>query len=1648
MFLWLPLLLVGLVIAGGWAIQKPAVQKFLAKKATAYLADKMNTQIQVGGVYVDVWRRILLEEVYIEDWDCDTLLYAKRLKVDINGWQLLNKAVQIDGVELQNAYVRLYRGSELKDKFNFKYPLDELITPKPKEDKPSETSKPWCFDLNYLTLDNIRFELIDKQENTDVAVKLAHFQADFDNFDIVEHRMELNKLLIAQPVIAYTQIPQPDEIIAVTFGNNVIGQIETNADSTVINLGATLDDLSPEPWFVSVTDFQLIDGTFAMTNGENIPDTPGAMNFKKLRVKQIQIDVDHLVFENDTITTHINQLTANEQSGFALQHLEGDLLFAPTQIELKDFLLKTKNSQLGPYLSFEYETLNDFEDFINKVKLDTQFEDAYFTFKDITYFAPKLAKTAFIKDHLNTKIRIDGHVSQPIRKIKGEEVVLRMGNTYLKGDFRLRGLPKFSSTNIDFKVARLTTNMDEIKWLLKDVKLPPNVEKLGNLDFTGRFTGFPTNFVADGTLNTDIGSVHTDLKMEFGDIAQYSGDLAVKDFDLGKWVDQPDKLGKLSFSANVEGSGLKIEELHANIKGKVQSITFNNYTYNNISIDGEVDKKLFAGNVGINDQNLNMNFRGEVNLNERVPKLDFTANIIKANLHRLGLLKPDEKGDLIIAGHTQLDLTGDNIDNITGNVLLKNVSIQQGKKTFNFDEITAASFFKDRERSLQLRSDILTGDVVGTFSFDVIGNAFVNYLNYYLPYRFKKVATTAPQDIRFDIEIKDPSTLTSQLLPKLQNITEGHIEGNFNSGTKILNLDIDIPFAQYDSITFNNLKVAAHSDHRGIQFNGQLKELMTKDSIVISQLGVGGEIHNDSIDFKIKVADEAAPTRARVNGLLFANTDTLKLQLDSTELVYENEPWKATTGMFIYKNKDYFEIEDIILEYQEASKDTVQRITLRSHPSKNYKNYTQVFLDSIDLANPLIYRFVKAIRQTEMKGLVSGQIAIKDVFEQQIIAAELNVNEYVFKDQIIGSPKIYVKKEKENDTIALNVKVRPTPAFTNFPEYDFEGKGFLKLPSREGEKPHLDITGVFDTIPMRFLEAFLTGMISETEGYGIGKLRFHGDAQQPNIDGNILIQHGKTKIDLLNTKYSFHDQMLKFNKKHIRFVDAIMNDRDRNTANVNAALFLNDYKNLSLDAFIQSDNFLFMDTKYADNEAFYGKAYGKGHITFNGPINQMEMYVNATSQKNTQIFLPVSDAGGVAEGQFFKFINTGVDAPKNKDTNTDDDEANEASLSGMNMRFDINLTPDADMQLIFDLQAGDIIKGRGHGDLQMFVSTIGGDMVFNMYGTYNITEGDYLFTLQNVINKHFDVEKGGSVHFAGDPYAAQLDVKAIYQAKAARYDFFSEEEKAAMTPEEEKDLKRQIPVNVLLHLTGSIVKPGIAFEIDFPNEETTRAGDLVQTKLNEIARTDINELNKQIFGLLILNSFMPPEKFELDFRTGGITTVSELLSNYVSSYLNEAISSIIPDSEFNLKWRNYEAETGSLEAFRRNEIEVEFEKRLFDNRLSISIGGNFDLGEQVGSTDEVYIAGDFVVEYMLSPDGKYRLRIYNRFDDDIFTGEYNKTGISFFITQEFDTFKEWFKSRKNKKTEETKPAPALETPPELLKEQPSTLPEDEESRKN
>jgi TamB, inner membrane protein subunit of TAM complex len=472
-------------------------------------------------------------------------------------------------------------------------------------------------------------------------------------------------------------------------------------------------------------------------------------------------------------------------------------------------------------------------------------------------------------------------------------------------------------------------------------------------------------------------------------------------------------------------------------------------------------------------------------------------------------------------------------------------------------------------------------------------------------------------------------------------------------------------------------------------------------------------------------------------------------------------------------------------------------------------------------------------------------------------------------------------------------------------------------------------------------------------------------------------------------------------------------DAEKNRATVEGGLTHDRLTNFGLKARMIAPKFVCLNTTRADNPLFYGKAVGAGDIRFTGNFDKPDIKVIATAGKGTKIVFPFAKEQNATELKFVKFKNKNLVQDSTRSTIFSEGvpgskpPSRVKDLSGVSFDMDLTLTPEAETNLIFDEVAGDNIKAWGTGDLQLTFER-GGEM--EMKGQYNIVKGDYLFTLLRVVNKNFAIKEGGFIKWNGSPFDAQISIDAAYKGLMTSPHNLIEEYLVGAGADVVTEAGKPTPVDLTLRLQGAMLKPDVGFEVGFP-KLTGQLKNFVDNKIRTL-RQEPNELNRQMFGLVLVGGFLPSDVQFLgaqQLQTGGVNTAAELLSSMMNRFLADYVKGVDLQVGYNI------AGLDNIQNIGKAEHRVQFKAaKTFgkDERWNIAAGVGVE--RKVLSSDELFVGGDFIVEYAITEDRRFKIRISQTYDQ-VLDGKRYKPALGIRYRREFDSTNEFLSIFKREK---------------------------------
>ncbi len=1348
------------------------------------------------------------------------------------------------------------------------------------------------------------------------------------------------------------------------------------------NLQFILDYFAPEkkdtttveePWKLMFRHVQINEGQFSFHNYNKEQSPAGQIDFNHLSLSGIEFLATNVRI-SDTISADIRNLGFYEQSGFTLRHFQSEFAYSNTGIDAQKMILLSDNSKLDGDIQMKYTSSLDFNDFVNAVNLECEFRKSKVDFSDIAYFSAAIPE-------LRTKVYLTGNINGSISNLSAKDLTLETGrNTTVNMGFMLAGLPDIEDTFFDLNIKQLSTTSADVLRIAKDLGIDQQalreVNTLATFNISGNFTGFISSFYADFNLNSNIGGISGQLSLKTPEKGNpsYQGKLQTRDFQIGTLL-QNDILGIITSDLNINGSGTSVNTIKVDADGQINQFTFNHYTYSGITIRANIDKGLFDGYFVVNDPNVLLDFNGIIRFSKELPSFSFLVSVEEAFLNPLNLNRNDSLSYL--SGVFEFHGSGSSVDNFFGMTKITGISYSEGSNNWDVRSLSInQDSLNQGKKRLTVRSDIADGFVEGVYNFSQLQKVVNSFIGDYITHLDETEESkndSTDYQLNFEFTLKNFDIITGLFIPELDIEENTDVNGKFNSAENVLFTNITSGSVSYSGITASNTRVTVETFTRNIYLSLYSDKVSYNDSIFIENFIASGVIYKDVINFSTfwDNYDPVSNTAGDLKGTIsFPDTGEVCIYLAPSEFTFQNKTWSIPAGNSIRSVNNMILVNSLKLQNntQEVSFHGIASPYKHDHLNITFTNFT---LDNI---NTILSQY-----SLDMRGSVNGSVQLKNVLGSPYFTSDLFIKNLWFDNHFWGDFSVETLYNNEEKSVFADIRLKVYKDAEVFEPLILTGNYFIE---RKGNE--LDMKCALKRFDLKLLDPFMFGQVNIRSGTTSGNIVVKGGVEDPDVHGAISLVRAHAHVPYLNTSFLITDSLY-IDKDRIYAKDFRIDDIRGNKAYADVLVQHQAFNDFHLNIRLKTaGDFIFMNTGAQDNEDFYGTVIADGVVHVTGTPNDIVMDVSAKTGKGTRFFLPMDAAGSVYENNFITFTST------KEIRSAETDAVTEKSELDFRMNLDLEVTPDAEMQIIFDPKIGDIMRGHANGNLR-----IGYDMngEFSMFGNLELTDGDYLFTLENVINKKFFIYPGGTIVWEGDPYSAVIDIKTYYPTRTRLYELVSQIDSSDV-------FRNKIPVNLELELKNNLMTPDISFNIYLPqSDETTR--NIVKTAINSD-----QELNRQVFSLLILNSFVQPEaSFTAQTYQGLGTTSMEFISNQFSNWLSQ----ISKDFDIGINYR-----PGS--ELTTDEVEVMVSTQLFNDRIriegNVGVGGS-QIGNETGSNQ--HVLGDVTIENKLTPDGRISLKAFNRSNPiDVITKNSPYTqGVGIFYRKDFDTLREFF-TRKNK----------------------------------
>jgi hypothetical protein len=1363
--------------------------------------------------------------------------------------------------------------------------------------------------------------------------------------------VEINRLDIPQHIIDVTKVRLADSHF---FLKRYHGEDHDNIQF-IVDYFASKDTVKPAaPWKVTFNKVQLANMHFKHLIEDDDTLCLHGVNFSNLDIKSIHGDFDNVHLKNDSIFTYIHNLHFEDQCGFKLVELTADAKVSSTELRLNEFILRTPVTDLRSNITFQYDSFPDFDDFLNKIRFTSNFKTSTISFDDIAYFAPELWQ-------FNRTVKLGGDFKGTVSKFRGKNVTIEFGkDTRFHGNIGLTGLPNIEETFFDVMAEEITSTKADIEQVPltpygsgNHVTLPQELNAAGKVNFKGKFTGFYNDFVAYGNITSDLGYLSSDINLKYDSLRKkefYSGHLSANNFNIGRLSQTPD-LGVASFNVDIKGSGLRLDNAETKMKGVISLLQFKKYSYRNIKVDGEIAQKLFFGTLDINEENVALAFQGQINFKENLPEYNFTADIEHLRLDTLNLVKL--KGEAEISSKLDINFRGNKLENMEGKIEVKDFNYKADKTLYHINNITLTSELTKNSQIIHLASDNIDANFNGYFEFATLGDAFKKVLPQYFPaLRPPAKSFVTHQDFTFDIRFKNTSLITERFLPAWMIAPNTTVDGRFKSSSSIFEFNFSSPLIQFKNYRLYDERLHIKTNEGRATLHSVATQLYYSDNSFIAAPSLTADGNNNNIHFTLQLADTSIySNRGFFEGdFNFVSAKKFSLSFNNAVVTLNNKAWTIERG-----NKLQFDTSAIIAHKISFANDS-ESISTDGIVSKRAGDSLDITFNNFSLKN------LNHLLQTDsitIGGEMDGSVSVTDALDKPRLTSDLKIDGLTFNEDTLGNATINSQYEASSKSVKTEITVAKRNSKTIF----IKGEYFT---SRES---NLNFDIQLRNIYLPSFEKYIKTVVSNVQGKISADLKLTGNLKKPVLKGNLDFSKTSCIVNYLNTTYSFNDR-IEIGENYFQLENFTLVDSRGNKAYTNGKISHNYFKNFGFHVSLQTEKFQALNTTIVHNEVYYGTAYVSGRANFTGPIEKINMDMRLKSEKGSDIHIPLGTSAEVSHGEFVTF--------RKSKTDTSEYTVPKVNTSGITMNMFLDITPDATVEIVFDEKIGDKITGNGFSNLQLVIDDIKG---FQMFGSYSITKGTYLFTLQNVINKKFTIDPGSVITWNGSPYDADIALTAVYSGSTSTlYKLM-----------DDSTFRRRLNYEVELSLTHKLMNPTINYNINVLGLD---AGS--ESRVNSKLQIE-DETSRQVFGLMVLNQFIPSPQgvsstYSIEAGSGASSSAGELLSNQVSNWLSQVSHKV--GLGFSYKARD---------TYSKEEIDLIFSKSLFDDRLMIE--GNVGVASDQTTSN---LVGDFNLEYLVSSDGRLRMKTFNRSNTNNLLNYNAPTtqGLGVVYREQFDTLRQ------------------------------------------
>ncbi|MDT0295055.1 translocation/assembly module TamB domain-containing protein [Mesonia ostreae] len=1650
-------------------IRSPWGQGIIVDKVTNYVSNKTETKVEIEKLFITFTGDISIKGLFLEDKKGDTLIYTKSLEADIPLWSILKKnEINIDDVRIEELTANVIQKDSLSG-FNYQFLIEAFAgdSTQTEEVKEDPNAEPYTFSLGTLALEKINLNYQDEVAGTFLKLKLKELEVKGKKLDLDKSIYELKYVRLSQTSVSYQQtkplvseeqdtvpLPQlaigeielknvsavydakPDDLKAIIDLEDFFAEVpminlqEQQVEINNLKLHNSLVDIktgkpkeevqekveeeaTPDngfwpDWEVKVSDVDFEDNTIAFRQAEE-KTKPGEFNPLAFKLQNFNLLAEKLQLSKDeTAVVNLDALSFAEAGGFRLKELSTQISLNKKRLEVNNLKAATRKSKLNGNIKMSFASLQNFIENPEKASFQISVPNFKVDAKEVYYFSPELRQNEEFKKIAAKNFYGKINTSGTLANLELKNTKLNWGNkTSVIATGNLKNVTDTDNLMFDIQQFNINSVKEDILVFASEeelgISLPETVQIDGQLKGgLDRLSAKAQMTIPEGVVNVN-GSFRNDNQLAF------DTKLETIDLDLGKILQMPE-LGKVSLVLEGSGSGKDMNSLDATLDSQFTQLTYNDYDLSAIKLDGKIVNGTGDVNLVFKDKNVNLKLDSHIILDSVAPKLDFNAKMEGIDLYALGFTKKDIKAKVYVDGHFE-----GNSENFNAQINITDGVVVYDEKPYYLGDIAMNTQVTKDSTALAIDGSFLKTRLNSNASPDQIMKALQHHANHYFKETLHNDSIPHFVNLKMETTITESPIMTDVFLDGVKEMDTIYFKVDFDEEKEDLKAKVSLPRLVYQNNRLDSLQINIDSNSEEANFSAGFGNLEA-GPLAIDKTAISGSLTQDTlyVDFNSYAKGEKL---FRIQSEMTRDNDNLYFRINPSDLILNKEPWEMPNSNKISISKEAILFKDFVMSRNS------QEIKLSDDLGETEEHL------GIALKNFELSTFMSYLNPDEYlaSGTVNGDFKILNPLGNWGLVADMGIDDFEAVEVPLGKLQLTansVSHEKydfnldvQGDNIDLNV-----------------GGDYIT----QNTGPELNLNVDLNKLAMVVLEGFSGEALKESKGSMAANFKIDGPLDDINYKGEVNFNDAEFFVSMLNSKFSLNEDIIKVDNEGIYFNKFSISDAQSNDFTVNGDILTKEITDPTFDLSIKANDFEALNSTIEDNELYYGKVVFDVDATVKGKMSFPKVNAKLTvdEKTNATYVLPEAQVDIVERDGVVIFVNK--EDPNAILTRHNEDDVT-AVITGIELNTELIIEPNSTFNIILNQRTGDNLQVVGEGNLFFNIERSGRT---TLTGRYEISDGHYEMSLYNLVKRKFDIAPESSVSWSGDPMNANLDVRAIYDIKTSASGLMASQTSGESTSEQNK-FKQRLPFMVYLNVKGELNKPILEFSLDMPQDERGAIGGAVYGRISQLNQQE-DELNKQVFSLLVLNRFFPQSG--TDGSGGGAATVArDNLNQALSDQLNVFSDKLTGDTgiELNFGLESYTDYQGSSPES-RTDLNISASKKLLNDRLVVTAGSEVGVQGESRPGEDNPVIGNVSIEYLLTENGRWRLRGFRKSEyENIIDGQVFVSGIALIFTREFNKFSELFekeikKEEEAQKQKEEKEEEEKETPNKEEKEQENT----------